>query len=60
MHLLCRADVTEQMNIAASLQETEFVRELKEIKLNDLVLQDRLLDIHDEKETLLNRLVQME
>lgn len=48
------------MRIAANLQETEFVRELKEIELNDVILQDRIDEIHNEKETLLNNLVQIE
>ena len=48
------------MRIAANLQETEFIRELKEIELNDVILQDRIDEIHNEKETLLNNLVQIE
>lgn len=40
--------------------ETEFMRELKELEVHDLTLQDKILDLQQEKEDLLNRVVHLE
>jgi len=40
--------------------ETDFIRELKELEMDMMGRQDKLEGLNDEKEALLNQLVQIE
>ena len=48
------------MKTSSYLLETEFIRELKDLELETLKMQDRLTEIQEEKEALLNQLVELE
>ena len=48
------------MKTSSYLLETEFIRELEDLELETLKMQDRLTEIQEEKEALLNQLVELE
>ena len=50
----------DSMKTSSYLLETEFIRELKDLELETLKMQDRLTEIQEEKEALLNQLVELE
>ena len=54
------AEKREKSEASSYLMETDFIRELKELEVNTLKLEDRLVEIQDEKERLLNRVVKLE
>lgn len=48
------------MEVSSYLLETEFIRELRDMEMDMLKLQDKITDTEGEKESLLNQLMHVE